>query len=168
MKTTFLGLGSNLGDREKNLLRAISLIEKRFTIIDYSSLYNTSPVGYKDQRDFLNMVIKTDSEQVAPFELLNFLKSIEKEMGRKKTFRFGPRLIDIDILYKEGVHIESDVISIPHKELFKRNFVLIPLSELTEYLIVDSEKLILKDFIKKDIANKVILYKHKEEIKLNG
>ena len=104
MKDTFLGLGSNVGEREHNILRAVSLLKKRFEILGFSSLYNTAPVGYLDQDDFLNMVIWANTRHLQPLELLEHVKAVEKELGRKETFRWGPRMIDIDILYKEGIN----------------------------------------------------------------
>lgn len=169
MKTTYLGLGSNIGDKEKNMLKAIALINTKFIILDYSSIYITSPVGYREQPYFLNMVIKIDSEGTTPYELLKFIKFSELEVGRKKIFRWGPRSIDIDILYIDGIKIESENLFIPHKELLKRNFVLIPLSEIAEYITVDTKPIFIKEFINYNSlsTDSVILYKSKEDIVLN-
>ena len=86
MKKTFLGLGSNAGDRENNIVHALLLLSKKLKIIGYSSLYNTAPIGYRNQENFLNMVVETYTEALTPFKLLTFIKSIEQEMGRKHTF----------------------------------------------------------------------------------
>ncbi len=162
MRTAYLSLGSNLGNKDENILKAFYLIGNRYEILNYSSLYLTAPVGFREQPFFLNMVIKIDSEKVTPIELLDSLKSLEKEIGRKESFRWGPRLIDIDILYIEGIKIDTEVLTVPHRELFKRNFVLIPLSEITEYITVDEKRLRVKDFInpEPDSINSVTLYKH--------
>lgn len=162
MRTAYLSLGSNLGKKDENILKAFSLIGNIYKISNYSSLYLTAPVGFREQPFFLNMVIKIDSEKVSPIELLDSLKSLEKEIGRKESFRWGPRLIDIDILYIEGIKIDTEVLTIPHRELFKRNFVLIPLSEITEYITLDEKRLRVKDFInpEPDSINSVTLYKH--------
>jgi len=148
MSRTYLGLGSNKGDREENLKRAVVLIKNKCRLLDYSSIYQTSPVGYTDQPYFLNMVIKIDSESYTPLNLLVLMKDIEKRMGRKKAFRWGPRLIDIDILYIEGISVKSKILTIPHKEMFNRNFVLIPLSEITDYLIISGRKVFLTKYEK--------------------
>lgn len=170
MKNTFLGLGSNVGNREDNLLKSILFLKRKFSITNHSSLYFSSPVGYSDQPDFLNMVIEIDSKGIDPFELLEYLKRTEGEIGRKETFHWGPRLIDIDILYIEGVQIASRYLTIPHKELLKRNFVLIPLFELTETLIINRKKILLTELINtnEESGHSVNLYKHKSEIKLDG
>lgn len=162
MRTAYLSLGSNLGNKDENIIKAFSLIGNKYKILNYSSIYLTAPVGFREQPFFLNMVVKIDSEKVAPIDILDSLKSLEKEMGRKKSFRWGPRLIDIDILYIEGIKINTKVLTIPHRELFKRNFVLIPLSEIIEYITIDEKRLILKDFInpESDSINSVTLYKH--------
>ena len=131
---TYLGLGSNLGDREKNLLLAVRKIGGSCTLLRHSSIYMTSPVGYTDQPDFLNMVVEVDSHGIDPYRLLDFVKGIEREMGRKKTRRWGPRIIDIDILFMSGKTVVSDTLQIPHREMFNRRFVLIPLSEITRTL----------------------------------
>ncbi|MBA7686460.1 hypothetical protein ES703_94907 [subsurface metagenome] len=90
-------------------------------------------------------------------------------MGRKKIFRWGPRSIDIDILYIDGIKIESENLFIPHKELLKRNFVLIPLSEIAEYITVDTKPIFIKEFTNYNSVStdSVILYKSKEDIVLN-
>ncbi len=177
MAKTYLGLGSNIGDREGNLIRAILLIKKTCNLLDYSSIYLTSPVGYEKQADFLNMAIEIDSGDCEPFELLNFVKSIESKIGRQETFRWGPRLIDIDILYMEGISITTENLIIPHSEIFNRLFVLIPLAELTESLIIDNMKTRLKDAIArlspgKNIHNNstvgVSLFKERDNLRLHG
>jgi len=162
-RVTYLSLGSNLKEREKNLLNAISLIRKRYVVLDYSSIYLTSPIGYKNQPYFLNMVIKTDTGNDSPLEILEFIKSIEKIIGREKIFRWGPRLIDIDIIYIEDVNLESQDLIIPHRELFNRNFVLIPLSELTDFLIINGKSTVLKKYIDINSAfsDEVKLYRNK-------
>jgi 2-amino-4-hydroxy-6-hydroxymethyldihydropteridine diphosphokinase len=168
MKDTFLGLGSNIGEREKHILFALSILQKRFEILDFSSLYNTTPVGYLNQDDFLNMVVKANTEALAPLELLTYIKSIEQQLGRKGTFRWGPRIIDIDILYKEGISFETDALTIPHRELLKRNFVLIPLLEIADHLIINGKKVSILDHVDRNRAGDVTLYKAKEELLIDG
>lgn len=169
MQIAYLGLGSNLGDREENIVTAVSQMRKSLRLMGFSSFYLTSPVGYRDQPDFLNMVVQIDLEGRDAFGLLALTKSIEKELGRTKTFHWGPRLIDIDILYIWGVHIETETLTVPHKEMLKRKFVLIPLSELTESIIVKGERLFLRCLIDNipERENRVTLYKARREIELD-
>lgn len=130
MPVCYLGLGSNLGNRRENLKKAISLLkEEGVKILKKSKVMQTAPVGYKDQPDFLNQVIKVETE-LAPFQLLKTVKMIEKKMGRKKTFRWGPRVIDIDILLYNGVKINTKMLTIPHREIKNRDFLLILLKEV--------------------------------------
>jgi 2-amino-4-hydroxy-6-hydroxymethyldihydropteridine diphosphokinase len=131
----FLGLGSNLGDRKRNLQRAIALLEGNGTkILARSSLYQTQPVGYDDQPWFINQVIEVES-YLAPWELLGLLQSIEKKMGRTKTLPNGPRVIDLDILLAEETILETETLTIPHPRLAQRNFVLVPLNEIAPDVI---------------------------------
>ena len=169
MRTTYLSLGTNIGDKEANINKALHLIKKEFDILDLSSLYFTPPVGYVSQPIFLNVVIKIDSERKDPFDLLSFLQSIEEEMGRKRIIRWGPRIIDIDIIYIQDFTINTDRLTVPHRELFKRNFVLIPLSEIAEYIIIDNKKLAVKDSIlhDSDPVNRIKMYKSRSVIKKN-
>jgi len=181
MSTAYLGLGSNLGDREQNLIKALTLIRKCCNILAVSSIFETSPVGYRDQPDFLNMVIKIDTHSLSPHALLDNMQSIEKTTGRKPTFHWGPRIIDIDILYIPGITVESPSLIIPHRELMNREFMLIPLSELTDCLHIQGEKIILKKRIselvseqdgqnnaglKRTAGNRIVCYKSREELPL--
>jgi 2-amino-4-hydroxy-6-hydroxymethyldihydropteridine diphosphokinase len=147
MTVTFLGLGSNMGDREENLLNALARIHETCNIIDYSSIYNTVPVGFKEQGDFLNMVVKVDIHDLSPMNVLRCVKKIEKDMGRQPSFRWGPRPIDIDILYIEGVSVDTDLLTIPHKEMFNRYFVLVPLLELVETITINGVSIRIEERI---------------------
>jgi 2-amino-4-hydroxy-6-hydroxymethyldihydropteridine diphosphokinase len=166
MKKTYLGLGSNLGNREKNLIEAIYLIRARFKIVDYSSIYQSSPVGYENQASFLNMVVEVDIDGVTPQDLLSFVKDTEVQLGRRETFRWGPRVIDIDILFIEDLWMRSAELTIPHKELFNRKFVLAPLSEITPFLEFNDEIYRMKDYLRREPASSqhVSLYKKKKEL----
>jgi len=127
----FLLLGSNIGEREKNIKNALSLIKRLpdTSIVKTSSIHQTEPWGYKNQPYFLNLACKIETG-LSPYNLLFQIKGIEKRMGRKKTERYGPRIIDIDILlYGSLVLNEKDLI-IPHKELINRKFALICLKEI--------------------------------------
>jgi 2-amino-4-hydroxy-6-hydroxymethyldihydropteridine diphosphokinase len=166
MPITFLGLGSNVGNRESNIGKALDVIRQRYEIIDCSSLYETDPVGFEDQPRFLNMVVCVDSGDSSPEELLRFAKSSEREIGREKSFRWGPRSIDIDILLMEGVTHESDELSVPHRDLLKRNFVLVPLSEMRGSVTVNGKEIVIADRIAANTAEGqgVRLFKRREEL----
>jgi 2-amino-4-hydroxy-6-hydroxymethyldihydropteridine diphosphokinase len=125
----YLSLGSNLGDRLTNLHNAISCFPPKVQPIIQSSIYETEPWGYSDQPAFLNQVIKAETA-LDPTKLLKFLKQIEVILGRKETFRFGPRLIDLDILFYDDLVLETSTLTIPHPRIAERAFVLIPLAEI--------------------------------------
>jgi len=129
-KRIYLSLGSNLHDRERNLLLAIKKINERCgTVIEVSSLYQTGPWGMQNQPEFLNQVIEVESDY-SPHELLQKVLVIEKEMGRKPAPRWGPRVIDIDILFFNDAIIDSPRLIIPHPEIQNRRFVLAPMEEI--------------------------------------
>lgn len=127
----FLGLGSNLGEPDANITRAIERLGKKTGCrhLQISPLYRTPPLGDIQQPDFVNAVVELYTD-LKPLPLLNLCKSIEQEMGRIKTERWGPRLIDIDILLYGTQQIEYTELSIPHKGLAQRSFVLFPLADL--------------------------------------
>jgi len=127
--TIYLSLGSNLGDRAHYLHEAISQLAPKVKIITLSSVYETEPWGYADQPIFLNQVIKANTS-LEPAELLAFLKEIEVSIGRQDTFRFGPRLIDLDILFYDDLILNTPKLTIPHPRIPERAFVLIPLAEI--------------------------------------
>ena len=132
MSTAYLGLGSNVGDPPTNLARAVELLRSRgLTVEAVSSGYSTQPVGeILDQPDFLNAVVAVDTE-LGPEELLDLVKSIEVEMGRETGLpRHSPRIIDIDLLLLGGTEYESERLSLPHREVSTRRFVLVPLLEI--------------------------------------
>lgn len=167
MGKTYLGLGSNLGNREDNLLRAIAQIRNSYTILSISSIYETTPVGYREQPSFLNMVLLIDSGNSTPHDILCFVKKIELKMGRKKSFRWGPRLIDIDILYMDGIEVNSEDLTVPHRELLNRKFFLVPLSEITDHIIIKNRRLNLKKSIQNIDEDKgsVYLYRSRENLR---
>ncbi|MDY6863629.1 MAG: 2-amino-4-hydroxy-6-hydroxymethyldihydropteridine diphosphokinase [Thermodesulfobacteriota bacterium] len=145
----FIGVGSNKGDllqNYENAIKKISLIDK-IKILKKSSLYKTEPWGYTEQKWFINGVIKI-STSFMPLDLLNSLKNIEQESG-KKSFKWGPRIIDLDVLFYNQEIIETPEIKIPHPFLHLRNFVIIPLCEIEP----DFNHPVLKKKIK-DLLNK--------------
>jgi 2-amino-4-hydroxy-6-hydroxymethyldihydropteridine diphosphokinase len=127
--TIYLSLGSNIGDRLANLQSAISLLPPNIQPLTQSSVYETEPWGYTDQPPFLNLVIKANT-MLDPFDVLTFVQEIEVSMGRQETFRFGPRLIDLDILFYDDLVLDTPKLTIPHPRLTQRAFVLVPLAEI--------------------------------------
>jgi GTP cyclohydrolase-4 len=129
MITTYLGLGSNLGDRQHNLAQALHLLRCQIEIVRVSSCYETEPVGYINQPDFINIACQVRTG-LSPHDLLRFIKHVEQRMGRLANFRYGPRLIDIDILLMEDLVLKTPELTIPHPHLSERAFVLTPLAEI--------------------------------------
>jgi 2-amino-4-hydroxy-6-hydroxymethyldihydropteridine diphosphokinase len=130
MCTVYISIGSNLGDREGNCIRAIELLEKKgISVTKKSSVCETTPWGVKDQPLFLNMTIEITTG-LKPHELLKILKDIEIDIGRETSSRWGPRLIDLDILLFGDRIVEEDTLRIPHPLMHRRAFVLKPLSEI--------------------------------------
>ena len=128
--SVFLALGSNLGDRLASFQRVLaSLGRQGLSIERCSSVYETEPVGFRDQPNFLNLVSQVRSS-LNPFELLDLCKSAELAMGRRPAAVGGPRVIDIDILFFGQTVLESPKLVIPHPSLHLRRFVLVPLAEL--------------------------------------
>jgi 2-amino-4-hydroxy-6-hydroxymethyldihydropteridine diphosphokinase len=130
----YISLGSNLGDRLANLKAAISNLSTAILAVVQSSVYETSPWGYTDQPEFLNQAVKAQSN-LDPHELLTFLKELETSLGRQETFRFGPRLIDLDILFYDDLILNTPLLTIPHPRIAERAFVLIPLAEIAPDLV---------------------------------
>ncbi len=129
MYTVGIGLGSNLGSREENLKKAGERLSKLVTGARYSSLYESEPVGYPDQPWFLNQVC-VGRTALPPLRLLFALKEIEEEMGRVPGPRFGPRLIDLDLLFYSDWVLKSHWLTVPHPRLAERSFVVLPLVEI--------------------------------------
>jgi len=129
MHVTYLGLGSNTGDRLQNLQAAINALEPEVHPVECSPVYETPPWGFLDQPNFLNQVVKAETE-LSPGELLRYLKEIEKDLGRQDSFLNGPRKIDLDIIFFDDAVIESPPITIPHPRMDDRGFVLLPLADL--------------------------------------
>jgi 2-amino-4-hydroxy-6-hydroxymethyldihydropteridine diphosphokinase len=134
--TVYIGLGSNLGDRELNLLAAGTKIAEmaEVKVTQASSFYETEPVGYTEQGNFLNSVLKV-STTLRPRDLLRGLQAIENDLQRKRLFRWGPRSIDLDILIFGEEVIQEEGLVIPHERLHERAFVLVPLLELAPDLV---------------------------------
>ncbi|MED3662416.1 2-amino-4-hydroxy-6-hydroxymethyldihydropteridine diphosphokinase [Ureibacillus sp. FSL K6-8385] len=133
MNDVYLSLGTNLGDREKHLKEAIKLLQQQEGIViqKVSPIYETAPVGYVNQPSFLNMALYAQTT-LTPFELLEKCQSIEHDLGRVRTIRWGPRTIDLDILLYNNDNIESEKLIIPHPRMFERAFVLVPLMDVAK------------------------------------
>lgn len=132
------GLGSNIGDMPENIRRALSLLESReiARLSAVSRIYRTPPWGDTDQGDFANACAIGDTA-LTPYALLAAVKKIEADMGRAPTRRWGPRLIDVDILFLGDHTLDDPELTLPHKELFSRVFVLAPLAEIAPNLVID-------------------------------
>jgi 2-amino-4-hydroxy-6-hydroxymethyldihydropteridine diphosphokinase len=130
MSVVYIGIGSNIGEREDNCLRAIGLLEENgVRITKRSKLHETKPWGVKDQPAFINMVVESETG-LSPRGLLVLLKRIENDMGRQPGIKWGPRLIDLDILFYDDLVIQESDLTIPHPLMHLRDFVLGPLSEI--------------------------------------
>jgi 2-amino-4-hydroxy-6-hydroxymethyldihydropteridine diphosphokinase len=142
----YLSLGTNLGDRLSNLKSAITSLVPEVQPIVQSSVYETKPWGYTDQPIFLNQVLKTNTV-LEPMDLLEFFKHIEVSMGRRETFRFGPRLIDLDILFYDELEMATPELTIPHPRIKERAFILVPLNEIAPDLIHPGLKMTIGQLI---------------------
>ena len=130
----YFATGSNLGDRLQNLHKARQAIQRFAELGTVSSIYETEPWGYSEQPAFLNQVLATTTN-LAPLEVLSSIKSIEGEIGRTPTFRYGPRVIDIDILLYDDLILDDARLTLPHPRLTERAFVMVPLNEIApQYL----------------------------------
>lgn len=130
----YLALGSNMGERKNYLEQAIQHLPPQVRVLHTSSVYETEPWGYEEQPAFLNQVIEAQTT-LSPLELLAYLKEVEDRMGREETFRYGPRVIDIDILFYEDLTYADEELQIPHPRITERAFVLVPLAEIAPDLI---------------------------------
>lgn len=127
----YLSIGSNMGNRSANCRKALKALDETdgIKLRAFSSLYETKPVGYEDQPNFINMAAKIETA-LSPQKLLIEIKKIEKLLGREKNFRWGPRIIDLDILFYADKILTTPVLTIPHPRMAERGFVLMPLLEI--------------------------------------
>ena len=149
MARVFLGIGSNKGDRLAYLQSAVYEIARlhRTSVRRISSVYETEPVGLKEQPEFLNAAIEIETS-LGPNDLLHSVKELETKLGRMDQVRWGPREIDIDLLYFDDRVINEEKLQVPHSEAVNRRFVLIPLAEIAEDYVDPSRKLGVADLIK--------------------
>lgn len=134
MHTIYLALGSNIGNKKQAILNAIQLLSEKIKIEKKAAFYETKPWGFTSQSNFLNTVIKGKTE-LSPQELLVFVKLIEQKIGRVNRFTNGPREIDIDILFYDKQVLNTITLTIPHKGLVERDFVLQPLADISPNLL---------------------------------
>ncbi|MEK6266338.1 MAG: 2-amino-4-hydroxy-6-hydroxymethyldihydropteridine diphosphokinase [Clostridium sp.] len=134
--TSYIGVGGNMGDKEKNVKAALDSINNAYhtKITKTSKFYETKPVGYLEQEDFLNCAIEVKT-LLSPLELVRFLLSIEKELKRERVIRWGPRTIDLDVLLYDNIISYLDEIILPHPRMQERMFVLEPLCDIAPYII---------------------------------
>ena len=158
MAKAYIGIGSNLGDKQKNISRAVKLLNKKCKILNKSSLYETEPIGFKNQYWFLNCAVGVQTE-LSPQKLLSFLKSIENSMGRINFMKNGPRIIDLDIIFYGNKIINTSNLIIPHPRLHERLFVLRPLKEIYPELV--------HPIYKKSVKELMEYVKNKEVVKLH-
>lgn len=145
----YISLGTNLGDRSGNLASALRLLQqqKGVKLEEWSSVYETEPVGYLKQDRFLNMVISV-STNLSALELLRVCQRVEQKLGRKRLIRWGPRNIDLDILLYNHENIETEQLTIPHPQMLGRAFVLVPLMEIDERVKVPRAEKSLADYLR--------------------
>ncbi|MGC1377331.1 MAG: 2-amino-4-hydroxy-6-hydroxymethyldihydropteridine diphosphokinase [Anaerolineales bacterium] len=130
----YLALGTNIGDRPANLRAALDAFAPDVIVKAESPVYETQPWGYTDQPAFLNMVVYAETD-LSPLELLTHLKALEQTLGRVPSFRNGPRLIDLDILFYDDLMLDAPPLALPHPRLHERAFVLVPLADLAPGLV---------------------------------
>ena len=133
MNVVYLSIGTNMGEREQNLKLAVKLLTETegVTVEAVSSIYETAPVGFVDQASFLNIAVRLTTNLSAA-DMLNVCQGIEQELGRVREYRWGPRIIDLDILLYNHENIETESLIVPHERMFERAFVLVPLVEISD------------------------------------
>ncbi|MDK2820598.1 MAG: 2-amino-4-hydroxy-6-hydroxymethyldihydropteridine diphosphokinase [Clostridia bacterium] len=161
LKTAYLSLGSNMGDRELNLKKALELLQSEDIIIERcSSWYETSPVGKTDQGWFLNRVVCIKT--ILPVrKLLQVVLSIENKLGRVRREKWGPRIIDIDILLYEDLNIDEPDLKIPHPRMLERAFVIVPLAEIAPKLVLPNGELAIEAAKNKFSGQEILSYDRK-------
>lgn len=153
MAKVYLGIGSNVGNKLINIKKAVNHLKKNLKIKKTSPIYRTEPIGYKHQEWFLNCVVEAETGK-KPLALLDFLKSIERKLRRKKTFRNGPRTIDIDIIFYGDRIIKTKNLQIPHPRMHKRLFVLEPLNKINSNIVHTKFKKTVKE-LKNELKSKI-------------
>jgi 2-amino-4-hydroxy-6-hydroxymethyldihydropteridine diphosphokinase len=138
MTTVFFSLGSNLGDRPANLRAAIERLHRppQMRLTGVSSFYETLPVGETPEPvpDYINCAVSVET-LMSPLALLEYIQRVEKDVGREPTFRWGPRIIDVDILLYDGISMNTERLTLPHPRMMERAFALIPLAEIAPDMV---------------------------------
>jgi len=153
----YLALGANLGDRLTNLRLAIQALPPSVRLLSASPVYETPPWGYLDQPAFLNQVIQARTD-LSPLDLLDLLKRLEERLGRLPGIRYGPRLIDLDILLYDDLQLETPTLTVPHPRLAERAFVLAPLADLAPDLIPPGASLTVRQMLERLDRSGIELY----------
>jgi 2-amino-4-hydroxy-6-hydroxymethyldihydropteridine diphosphokinase len=148
----FLGVGTNLGNRIANLEAAQLEVSKFVVIVKTSRIFETKPWGFLEQPDFLNQVWEV-STTLSPLELLSSIKQMEFNFGRKPSVKYGPRLIDIDILLYSDLTFKSSALTIPHPHISERAFVLAPLADLEPEMIIPGSKKTIRELLRQQDQN---------------
>lgn len=148
MNNTYIAIGSNKGNKIGFIKNSINYLseESRIKIVKISSLYYTKPYGITEQENFLNIVLKIKTEMNLQ-DFHNFCKQTEIKTGREKSYRWGPREIDIDILLFNDLVFDSETLSVPHREILKRDFFLVPLLEIEPEVINPRTKILFKEHL---------------------
>jgi 2-amino-4-hydroxy-6-hydroxymethyldihydropteridine diphosphokinase len=157
MNNVYLGLGSNVADRERFINSALLHLneDKGCKVLKTSSFYETRPYGKTDQSNFINTAVLIHTSH-NPLNLFKLIKSIENKVGRIKRERWGPREIDIDILFYANELIESDELTIPHADIINRGFVLLPILEINPSIIHPKTKKLLKEYLDTNKENDIL------------
>jgi len=160
--TIYLSLGSNLGNRASNLKEAVSSLPPQITVKKRSNVYETPPWGYTEQDNFLNQVIMATT-YLEPEPLLKHIKRLEVALGRKTTFRYGPRLIDIDILFYDDLVLDTPSLVIPHPHLHERGFVLLPMMDIAPDLMHPVQKKSIRELTARNSTSGIAKYANKSK-----
>ena len=158
LNKAYISLGTNIGNWKNNFNQSFKMINKLGLIKKFSSFYLSYPYGYKNQNYFYNTVIKLETN-LEPRKLFDELQLIEKRLQKNKSFLNGPRRIDLDIIFFNKLILTSSILTIPHKNAYKRDFVLLPLIEISPFFIHPTKKVPIKKLqknIKKGYVFKVI------------
>lgn len=155
MAIAYIALGSNLQDPAQQVTRAFEVIAQlpNTTLLKQSSLYKTAPVGYDNQPDFINAVAMVETE-LAPETMMQHLLDIEQQFGRERPFPNAPRILDLDLLLYDNITMQTDLLTLPHPRMQSRGFVMLPLAEVADDLVLPSGESVVelaKSFQQEDI-----------------